>query len=172
MAVTPRPPMSLLLREACVDDAPDVERLTRQLGYSPSIEHVTASLSRILGRPGERFVMADLDGQAVGWIHAVVADYVDVEPFVLIAGLVVDARVRRQGVGRRLMTHVEEWARLQGCNAVRLSSSSTRVAAHRFYESIGFTNIKTQYSFAKSLTGDSPATLRTFVPNVNQKGGS
>jgi len=159
--------MSFLIRDARADDAPDVARLTRQLGYSPSLEHVTASLSRILVRPGERFAIADLDGQAVGWVHAVAADFVDVEPFVLIAGLVVDTGVRRLGVGRGLMTHVEEWARQQGCDVVRLTSSSTRAAAHRFYERIGYTNIKTQYSFAKRLDGASPTALHAFVPNVD-----
>ena len=78
-----------------------------------------------------------------------------------------DTRVRRQGVGRGLMTHVEEWARQQGCEVVRLTSSSTRAAAHRFYERIGYTNIKTQYSFAKRLDGASPTSLHTFVPNVD-----
>jgi GNAT superfamily N-acetyltransferase len=107
--------------------------------------------------------MADLEGQAAGWIHAVVADYVDVEPFVVIAGLVVDARMRRQGVGRMLMTDAEAWARQQGFSAVHLTSSSTRTAAHRFYESIGYTNIKTQYSFAKLLDTAAPVALESFV---------
>lgn len=159
--------MAIVLRSARPDDAAEIARLTLQLGYAPPLERVTAGLSRALARPGDRFLMADLDGRAVGWVHAVLIDhYVDVEPFVLVAGLVVDSTVRREGIGLALMTQVEKWATEQRCGAVRLASSSTRTAAHRFYEGIGYTNIKTQYAFAKPLDGDA-ASLHAFVPTVD-----
>jgi hypothetical protein len=50
---------------------------------------------------------------------------------------------------------------------VRLSSSATRDAAHRFYEGLGYTNIKTQYAFVKPLDAAAAARVPTFVPRVD-----
>jgi GNAT superfamily N-acetyltransferase len=83
-------------------------------------------------------------------VHVVFAEYVDAEAFVLIGALVVDRKHRRLGIGRALMNRPETWARERGCSMVRLTSSATRTAAHRFYEDIGYSNIKTQYSFIKA----------------------
>jgi len=103
--------------------------------------------------------------EIVGWIHVLVAEYVESDAAAVIGGLVVDRSHRRSGVGRVLVDAAEAWARQQGCAVVRLWSSSTRTEAHRFYEGLGYTNIKTQYSFAKSLAGTSQD-LRRLVPRV------
>jgi hypothetical protein len=42
----------------------------------------------------------------------------------------------------------------------------TRTEAHAFYERAGYTNLKTQYSFAKSVGTAGPGALRAFVPDV------
>jgi GNAT superfamily N-acetyltransferase len=159
--------MAVTLRNARLDDTAGLTRLVQQLGYSPTAGHVAASLARNLARPGNRMVVAELDGRVAGCVHLVIADYVDVAPYILIGALVVDDRVRRQGIGRALMEAAEAWAAEQGIGAVRLNSSSTRAAAHRFYEAIGYTNIKTQYSFAKAIDGATDESLYEFVPRVD-----
>jgi GNAT superfamily N-acetyltransferase len=103
-----------------------------------------------------------------GWVLAVIAEYIESERFVAIGGLVVDKDHRRKGIGRVLMEHAEGWAKEQGCSIVRLSSSSTRTPAHRFYEALGYTNIKTQYSFIKFLDADQHYDVRKFVPRVGE----
>ena len=80
----------------------------------------------------------------------VITEYVEADAFVVIGGLVVDREYRKQGIGRRLLVRAEEWAAQQGCSLVRLWSNVKRVEAHGFYERAGYTNLKTQYSFAKS----------------------
>jgi len=96
----------------------------------------------------------------------VVVDYVDAEPFVRIAGLVVDRDHRRMGIGRALLARAEAWAVEQACSFVRLSSTTTRTAAHRFYEQAGYTNIKTQFSFIKAVDSSGNERLHAFVPRV------
>ena len=49
---------------------------------------------------------------------------------------------------------------------VRLSSTVARTAAHRFYENLGYTKIKTQHSFIKPLDEAAAARVSTFVPRV------
>ena len=157
---------SITIRDARTSDAGEVAQLTTQLGYDLTGEDAATRLSRILSRDDQRFFVADLGGRAIGWVHVVCVEYVDAEAFVLIGGLVVDRRHRRLGVGRALMDSAETWANARGCSMVRLTSSATRSGAHRFYESLGYTNIKTQYSFIKPLDAAAAARVSTFVPRV------
>ena len=154
------------VRVAVASDAPAIAELTTQLGYDVGAGDTAARLTRILSREDERFFVTEADGLVIGWVHAVVADYMDVERYVLIAGLVVDRERRRQGVGRALLGRAEAWAVEQGCALVRLTSSAARTKAHRFYEGLGYVNVKTQYSFAKPLSADAATQLAKLVPRV------
>ena len=155
------------MRVARQSDAADVAGLTKQLGYDLTEKDAADRLSRILPRDDQRFFVADVDGRAAGWVHVVLVEHVDAEAFALIGGLVVDGAHRRLGVGRALMVQAENWARERGCSIVRLSSTVTRTAAHRFYESIGYSKIKTQHSFIKPLDEAAAARVSTFVPRVD-----
>ncbi len=55
--------------------------------------------------------------------------------------LAVDPRARGRGVGRLLTELVVDDARRRGLGAVVLSSTPTMTAAHRLYESMGFTRL-------------------------------
>ena len=157
---------SVTIRAARLPDAGEIAQLTTQLGYELKEADASDRLSRVLTRSNQQLFVADLDGRAVGWVHVVLVEYVDAEAFVLIGGLVVDKAHRRLGVGRALMQRAEDWARDRGCSMVRLNSTAARTAAHRFYENLGYTNIKTQYSFIKPLDPAAAARVRTFVPRV------
>ncbi len=156
-----------IIRAARLSDAGEIAHLTTQLGYDLTEADAADRLSRLLLRDDQQFFVADVDGRAVGWVHVVFAEYVDAEAFVVIGGLVVDRNHRRLGIGRALMDRAEVWATERGCSMVRLTSSATRTAAHRFYESHGYRNIKTQYSFIKPLNATAAARVRSFVPRVD-----
>ena len=155
------------IRAARASDAAEIAQLTTQLGYDLTHTDAADRLSRILLREDQQFFVADVDGRAVGWVHVVFTEYVDAEAFAAIAGLVVDRDHRRLGIGRALVDRAEIWARDRGCSIVRLASSATRETAHRFYENLGYANIKTQYSFIKPLDPAAAARVRTFVPRVD-----
>ena len=157
---------SVSIRTARESDADDVARLTMELGYDVEAPVLRGRLARILARPDQRFLVAEADGRAIAWLHAAIAEFVEAEPSVVIAGLVVSGKHRRHGVGRVLVERAEGWAKEQGCSVVRLWSSSTRTETHRFYERLGYTNIKTQYPFARSLDPARQAAVNTFVPQV------
>ncbi|HEY5990654.1 MAG TPA: GNAT family N-acetyltransferase [Streptosporangiaceae bacterium] len=56
----------------------------------------------------------------------------------LIEGVRVRADRRRAGLGRALLTHAIDRARMRGCTLVQLTSNKRRSEAHRFYASLGF----------------------------------
>ena len=156
------------VRPVSVTDADDVARLTTQLGYDADPSAIAATLGRILSRQDQQFFVAELDGRPVGWVHALAAEYVESGAFVVIGGLVVDKNYRRKGVGRLLLQHAEGWAKEKGFSIVRLSSSTSRAAAHEFYQQLGYAKIKTQYSFMKSIEGNGKEKLLRFIPRVDE----
>ncbi len=133
--------MSASIRVAVSADAGEIAELGNQLGYDLGTPETAERIRRVLARNDQLVFVAEVNRVIVGWVHA----------FVLIGGLVVDKNHRRQGIAGMLMASAEQWARERGCFVVRLTSSSTRTAAHRFYERIGYEHIKTQYAFVKAL---------------------
>jgi hypothetical protein len=49
------------------------------------------------------------------------------------------------------MSAAEAWARDHRYRSVRVRSRIARAEAHRFYERLGYSRIKTQHSFGKSI---------------------
>lgn len=135
----PSAPADLLIRPAREEDARELAGLLVQLGYPSSDEAARARLSR-LGQ-GERrlLIVAVLGGAvvglAVGEIHDVLTSD---EPVGKLNLLVVDERMRGQGIGRRLLGAFEEWAQSCGARRVSLTSASRREAAHAFYRAAGW----------------------------------
>lgn len=63
-------------------------------------------------------------------------------PLVVAENVIVNAASRGNGVGRALMTELEEWGRKMGCCQILLITETERKAACAFYESIGFDSVK------------------------------
>ncbi len=159
---------AITIRVAQPSDADAIASLATQLGYHAEPSAVVDRLSRVLARNDQQFLVADDRGRPVGWIHMLLAEYVEADAFVVIGGLVVDREYRNQGIGRRLLSRAEEWAAFKGCAVVRLASSTTRTDAHEFYRRAGYTQVKTQISFGKAVGVAGPEALRRFVPNVRR----
>ncbi|XKF63993.1 GNAT family N-acetyltransferase [Virgibacillus necropolis] len=70
--------------------------------------------------------------------------------FVWVCDLVTDERMRSQGHGETLLSHVHDWAKQNGYESVALSSGLQRTDAHRFYESRMDYN-KVSFVFKKPL---------------------
>ena len=158
--------MTISVRLARESDADAVAALTAQLGYEVASAVLGPRLARILERPNQRFLIAESAGRAAGWLHALIAEYVETGEVLVIAGLVVDRSCRRQGVGRTLMAHAEQWGRERGCPTNLLWSSEGRASAHAFYERLGYAKLKTQFAFGKS-TGPAAQRLPQLAPRIS-----
>jgi GNAT superfamily N-acetyltransferase len=167
---TPEPQMEKVtpVRPARLSDAEGIACLTVQLGYEVDGPAVSDRLSRILSQPAQRFLVAEREDRLVGWVHAIIWEFVETGAFVVIGGLVVDRSLRKQGIGRALLANAETWAVEQGCSVVRLWSSIARTEAHRFYEQLGYKNIKSQYSFVKSVDPRGENDFHGFIPRVDR----
>lgn len=153
---TPKSPtvgeQPIVLRLATLNDAVPMADLCRQLGYAASPQQAGERLARLLEREDHAvWVIARLDGELLGWLHAHLRWSLLISLHAEIGGLVVAEHCRRQGLGGRLMTEAEAWARARGCSAIRLRSNITRAEAHQFYHRLGYRELKLQRAFFKEL---------------------
>lgn len=160
--------MPVSIRDARPTDADAISRLTAQLGYEVRPSDVADRLSRILPRSDQRFLIAEDDGLAIGWLHVGAVEYLETGAFAVINGLVVDRDVRGGGVGTLLLERAEQWAAERKLSLVRLWSTTSRERAHRFYERNGYVKIKTQYAFIKSVAPDDPQDFGGLVPRIDE----
>jgi GNAT superfamily N-acetyltransferase len=137
--------MGPTIRDAQAADAERIAGLLTQLGYPTQPTAVEARLER-LAIVGDRVLVADLDGGAVGVAHLQVAPAIERDrPAAKIGALVVDAAYRGQGVGRALVQALEDEARARGCEVLFVTTAEHRHDAHAFYERVGLEQTGRRY---------------------------
>jgi GNAT superfamily N-acetyltransferase len=140
----------LFVRSIEPSDAEQVSVLTEQLGYQRSAEDIRAWIEALPMRAKDRagFVACIAD-EIVGWIEVSVQHHLQSEPHALIGGLVVKDGYRNRQIGLRLCEYVETWTWERGLDIVRVTSRSTRLDAHRFYDRNGYTLTKLSHVYEK-----------------------
>jgi GNAT superfamily N-acetyltransferase len=133
------------------EDADAVAELVAQLGYARTPEQVRLWVNDLDARSSQACFVAELNGEVVAWIDVSLERHLQSEPFGLIGGLVVKDGVRGAGIGRLLCEQAEAWTRGQGVKRIRVTSRSTREAAHRFYLRDGYQQTKISMVFEKPL---------------------
>jgi GNAT superfamily N-acetyltransferase len=140
------------IRAMTLEDSEQVAVLAGELGYPSTQPQIVARLRRTQDDPDSRvFVAADTDGRVWGWVHVFGLHLMESEGQAEVGGLIVDSRGRGKGIGRSLMAAAEAWARERGYRRLTLRSNTIRTEAHRFYQDLGYTIVKTQHKFLKQL---------------------
>ena len=139
------------VRPIHANDAELVAELVTQLGYERTPEQVRHWVHELASRPEQACFVAELNGEVVAWIDVSMANHLQSEVFGLIGGLVVRDGLRNAGIGRRLCEQAELWTHQQGAKKIRVTSRSTREAAHRFYLRDGYRQSKVSMVFEKAL---------------------
>lgn len=144
--------LEISVREAQPEDAPLLAALCAQLGYRASLGDIRQKLPEILGRDDTWLAVAMGEGQrVVGWMQVCEQLSLVDGGSAHLAGLVVDERFRRAGIGKMLVDAAMGWAAERGCERLRVRSNAARKEAHDFYPSLGFKLQKTQRCYVKEL---------------------
>ena len=142
-----------VIRRTRESDAPELARLTSQLGYPVSETTIRTRLSRMFDSSNDiLFVAEKPGGELAGWIHGFVCQLLESDYRVEIGGLIVDERCRRTGIGRGLVQAIENWAAEQGAVELSVRCGEERAESHKFYERLSFRHAKTQRVFRKRLS--------------------
>ena len=143
--------MSSTVRRAAPGDAERLAALSTALGYPMTPDEAVRRLGEIADHPDHGLLVAEVNGRVEGWIQVSLPRIFETPRQAEIAGLIVDEGARGAGIGRELLAAAEDWARAQGCRAIRVRSNVVRELARAFYEREGFVVIKTQGVFEKPL---------------------
>lgn len=141
----------VVVREAKSADGAGVAELSGVLGYPVDRAAMQGRLEKLDSREEHVVFVAEMNGEIVGWIHGAERELLVVDRIGEICGLVVAEGQRASGVGRRLVDAVEQWARGRGLEQVSVRSNIARPESHPFYEKVGYTRLKTQHAYRKSL---------------------
>lgn len=140
------------LRRGRHEDWPGVQALLREVdelhaALAPSFFRTAprAELEwrRLLSDPNALAAVAVEQGGVVGMVAARVYD-TPAEPSMLprrrahVETLVVAARCRRRGIGRRLLASASDWARARGAVEIVLTTWAGNDAADAFYQRLGY----------------------------------
>ncbi|MBU9721635.1 MULTISPECIES: GNAT family N-acetyltransferase [Bacillaceae] len=129
------------IREAKINDVPDLVLLMEQLGYPTSVDNFKNRFNTIVANPGYHTLVAELDGKIVGMAGLCSSLFYEYDgSYVRIVAFIVDTNHRRKGIGKKLLQEAESWAKEQGAMAIGLNSGNReeRKNAHQFYLKMGY----------------------------------
>jgi GNAT superfamily N-acetyltransferase len=136
----------IAIRSMASADVAAASSLADQLGYRKTPQAIERWLAN---KPDSQLALvAETDGEVVGWLEAHDLELMQYPRFLEIGGLVVAEHMRGRGIGKRLIEAVVDWGRQRGHTEIRVRSNVIRDQAHGFYEGLGFERRKTSYTFS------------------------
>ena len=138
------------IRDAELNDAPELAVLMCELGYETKCAEMETRLKSILCNPAYKTFVAIIDGCVCGMIGTLTyTSYEHNDPSGRILALVTSNTTRRRGIGRALIATAEENFAQRGIGRVALDTRLSREDAHKFYESLGYE--RNGWRFVKQL---------------------
>ena len=141
--------MKITIRQFSIEDIKIVQQLMHELGYPLNEEEILFNIDKTNDRNGI-ILVAELGGNVVGCLSAVINVSLAEGMFGEIVSLVVSRKYRGLGIGKFLMKQAEDWLKPQ-VEKIRIRANSIRLEAHKFYKSLGYKEVKTQISFIKNV---------------------
>ena len=142
--------MNISVRKATINDAQIIsDIILDSLGFYNPVETIHSGLENICNLDTDIVLIAECDGEAVGFIHAENYTPLYSPPLKDIMSLAVKKEYQAHKIGTRLINEVEKWALETGRQGVQVLSQLAFTGAHKFYESMGYTVNKQQINFIK-----------------------
>jgi ribosomal protein S18 acetylase RimI-like enzyme len=141
-------PQSVLFRRATRADLPSIVRMLaddelgsqRERAETPLPESYYFAFEQINKDPNHELIVAELNGEVMGTLHLMFLPSISFQGGLRaqVESVRIDKRFQSQGIGSEMMKWAMEHARQRGAHVVQLTTHSSRVDAHRFYERLGF----------------------------------
>lgn len=142
------------VRPATFADLPAWYALRVQLWPDATTPTDEADMVEFLNDPVWCILLAEADGQVVGFLEASLRDYAegcDTSPVGYLEGWFVAEPYRRRGVGAALVRAAEAWARSQGCTEMASDAELHNLGSHRAHEALGYEEVERVVLFRKML---------------------
>ena len=139
-----------MIRECILEDCVSIVKLNRmEMGYDYPEEVAKMQLEHLLNDTNHKIYVAVIEDRVVGYIHANNYDLLYAPHMKNIMGIAVCSQQKKKGIGKALLSQVEEWGKRTGAVGVRLVSGIQRQDAHIFYSKCGYIETKEQKDFKK-----------------------
>lgn len=135
----------MIIRAATENDLPSVLSLYSQPELDDGQVLNLGEAREIFGRfseyPNYRLFVAEYQSRVVGTFALLVMDNLGHlgSPSSVVEDVAVQPEYQGKGIGRSMLQYAIEESRRAGCYKMTLSANLRREAAHKFYESLGFT---------------------------------
>ena len=144
-----------MLRNITIFDAQEIQSISNfELGYDVNLDIVKKQIRKFTNDNKHNIIIGFENEQTrkiIGFVHAELYESLYMDTGLNILGLAVDSNFQGQGIGKKLMSSIEDYALKNNISYIRLNSNVRRIDAHRFYESIGYVCDKTQKRLIKKL---------------------
>ncbi|MER6540596.1 N-acetyltransferase family protein [Streptomyces sp. 900105755] len=135
------------IRTAVADDVPAIvgmladDPLGARRETPDDLAPYLSALERLSADPNQHLVVAVREGHVVGTLQLTIIPGLSRRGATrsIIEGVRIHADERGSGLGTRFIEWAIDESRRHGCQLVQLTSDTSRVDAHRFYERLGFT---------------------------------
>ena len=144
-----------MLRNITIFDAQEIQSISNfELGYDVNLDIVKKQIRKLTNDNKHNIIIGFENEQTrknIGFVHAELYESLYMDTGLNILGLAVDSNFQGQGIGKKLMSSIEDYALKNNISYIRLNSNVRRIEAHKFYESIGYVCDKTQKRLIKKL---------------------
>ena len=142
-----------MIRSLMAQDAAALARICHDaLGHAGSPEWIRQRILQLGDKDEYRLTAwVDEDNTVKGFLQAQKYQLLYGTDGWNIIALAVLPEAQRRGIGKALLTALEEHAKEDGASFIRLNSRLERAEAHGFYEHMGYCCDKTQKRFIKYL---------------------
>ncbi len=144
----------MLIRPATEADLPVWYALRIQLWPDADAPEEEMDMRVFLNDPTWCILLAEVHGQAVGFLEAHLRDYAEgceTAPVGYVEGWFVAEPDRRRGVGAALVQAAEAWARSQGCREMGSDALLDNLGSHQAHQALGYVEVERVVLFRKTL---------------------
>ncbi|WP_157826735.1 GNAT family N-acetyltransferase [Colwellia sp. 12G3] len=140
----------IVVREANQYDICCIQKLLEALAQDGNV-HVLEEQINFFRDSGNNFLLvAEVSGAVVGTVQLNICPdaMYKTQPYALIENIIVEQTSEKQGIGKALLSKVEEICVINNCSKIMLLSSSQRSEAHNFFDKVGYSG-STKKGFVK-----------------------
>lgn len=140
--------MNLSMRKARPEDQAALDSVMQVISKEPVQDRTRAAelIEKVAGDP-QKYLLAAQDletGTLCGTLLGVVFEDIcgDCRPILLVENVAVLPEYQGKGVGKAMFQEIERWGKEQDCHYEMLVSGLQRTGAHKFYNALGFDEVK------------------------------
>ncbi len=140
--------MKLILRKTVAEDQEALDAVMQVISDGEVKDRKKAAeLIEKVGKDPQKYLLAAVDaetGTLCGTLLGIVFEDIcgDCRPILLIENVAVLPEYQGKGVGKAMFREIERWGREMDCHYEMLVSGNQRKGAHKFYQALGFEEVK------------------------------